>query len=223
MRATVAFLPSAVLLAAVMLSGCYLRHGLGDFDAGRDAAIGRDATVDAGVDAGRPRCCSLWLFDRRLTIDAFDERSVTPRLVELGGRPAVVVTGPSDPTGPSGAHLVPLEPDLAAYGAPTPVTRGSFTWGQPASSGDRVAVCWGNGDGNVVRSRLAAAPTSASCATRCALGSRAGRRRPRASSSATRACSRWATSPTSPSHRSSPERSIPLSASTAGFASHGDA
>lgn len=150
--------PRCAFLLGLMLSGCYLRHGFTDGDAaiGRDAsvdaAIRRDASVDASRDAAvRPRCCVRWVFERRLTIDAFDERTVTPRLVSLAGRPAVVVTGPSDSVGPSGAHLVVLEPDLTRYRRPVPVTRGSFTWGQPASAGDRFAVCWGGSPGDVAR------------------------------------------------------------------------
>lgn len=131
--------------------------GPGDAGAPRDAGTIPDARItlpDAGT---RPACCTEWTFDRRVAVDAFDDDAVTPRLIRLDDRPAVVVTGPSDPLGPSGAHLVRYTRDLGAREPPVAVTRGSFTWGQPASAGDAFAVCWGRSGsgGNVVRAHTA--------------------------------------------------------------------
>lgn len=135
-------------------SGCYLSHGRsgeGPRDtAGRDGGTLPDARIAAPDSGPRAACCTRWTFDRRVTADYFDDDSVTPRLIGLEDRPAVVIAGPSDPVGPSGAHLVRYTRDLGTHDAPVAVTRGSFTWGQPASAGDGFAVCWGSA-GNIAR------------------------------------------------------------------------
>jgi hypothetical protein len=140
------------LLASLALAGCYLSHERGEpLDAApRDVGRPRDVEMRA-PDAPVSRCCPAWRFDRTVEVDSFTEGTVTPRLVPIEGDLGVVVTGPSDAAGPSGAHLVRYQRDLSFHGRPVAVTTGSFTWGQPASSGDLVAVCWGTDGGNVVR------------------------------------------------------------------------
>ena len=141
---------AAFLLATAALSnsGCH-RSFLDDVPDG-----GPLEPVDSGpeTDGGPPPCCTNWQFDKRATVEGFGAAAtVTPRLINLGDTLAVVVTGPSDPLGPSGAHLVRFSLDLTTQDAPVPVTSGSFTWGQPAGGGDRLAVCWGGESGNVAR------------------------------------------------------------------------
>ena len=139
-------------------AGCYLSHQRSSDGGVSDARPDPDARVDAGADAGRDAgpttCCTNWRFERRVGLDAFPDReTVTPRLILLGGIPAVVVTGPDDPVGPSGAYLVRLSRTLATQSEAQPVTSGSFTWGQPVSTGDTgdsLAVCWGTDTGDVV-------------------------------------------------------------------------
>jgi hypothetical protein len=142
-----------VLLASAALesAGCYLSHRRagdgGALDGGPAGDLGRDAGTDAA-----PACCVNWSFAGRVTVEGFgDQRTVTPRLIEVDRAPAIVVTGPSDPMGPSGAHLVRLSRDLTTQSMPVSVTSGSFTWGQPVSTGERVAVCWGTDAADVVR------------------------------------------------------------------------
>lgn len=145
----------AVLFLAV---GCYRSHQRRSGDGGPSDAGLRDGgpLVDAGSDTGPAVCCSTWTHLRRIAIPLFgDHGTVTPRLLLNGGLPSVVVTGPSDAVGPSGAHLVRLSRDLSEQTPPVAVTTGSFTWGQPVSSGDptsgELAVCWGTDAGDVVR------------------------------------------------------------------------
>lgn len=155
-------LDAIAIAAALAASGCWLAHGLGPEDGAppRDAAVPIDAPLDEDAGAPVPACCSAWEHAGRISMAAlFDGMTVTPRLMRLrdpeGGadRVGLVVTGPSDPIGPSGAHLVLLTRELAMVSGPRPLSRGSFTWGQPVADarGERFAVCWGAAGGNVAR------------------------------------------------------------------------
>jgi len=145
----------AIVLAALAESwsaGCYLSHTRENADGGvSPRGDAGPATTDGGADAPTPRCCTRWSFDTRVAVEPYWEETVTPRLIRLADAPALVATGPEDAVGPSGAHLIRWTRDLRTHEPPVAVTRGSFTWGQPASAGDRFAVCWGTSPGNVAR------------------------------------------------------------------------
>lgn len=127
------------VLAATLLSGCYLSHG-------REAPVDAGARRDAGarLDAGPPPdarvegCTGVRLAETRL-IEA--ESSVTPRLVALpGGHVGVVhVTRDGSPTR---VRFERLDAALNPVSGGT-VATDSFTWAEPVSLDGALFVAWG--------------------------------------------------------------------------------
>ena len=137
-RAATVALMLRFVLAAALLSGCYLSHGREEaVDAGtrRDSGSRIDAaTPDARVEG----CTGVRLAETRLIEGA---PSVTPRLVALPGGDVGVVHVSRDGS-PTRVRFDRLDATLTPISSGT-VATDSFTWAEPVSLDGALFVAWG--------------------------------------------------------------------------------